>query len=81
MRLKDGFQVCQKCGGIGCYWCRRCGWQGQCPTCCNSEPELLEKDEEGELTCGACGTVFDKGGQVVKIAEEKPIKVSKQKPT
>lgn len=76
MRLKDGFQVCQQCGGGGCYWCRRQGWRAQCPVCCNSEPELLEKNEEGEFTCLACTASFEKNGELLPAPEKtKKVKV------
>jgi len=65
MRLKDGFQACPQCGGGGCYWCRRSGWRAQCPACCNSEPELLVKDEDSEFTCLVCNSLFEKNGQLL----------------
>jgi hypothetical protein len=64
MRLKDGLQACPQCGGQGCYWCRHHGWRAQCPVCCNSEPEFLVKGED-ELTCLACNSVFERGGQLL----------------
>jgi len=73
MRLKDGFQVCQ-CGGGGCYWCRKQGWRAQCPRCGNSEPELLDKNDEGEISCLACSASFEKNGQLLPepIQRKKP---------
>lgn len=64
MQLKDGFQVCQNCGGGGCYWCRKEGWRAQCPRCGNSEPELLVKDEDN-FVCLACESNFEKNGQLL----------------
>lgn len=73
MRLKDGFQACPNCGGSGCYWCRKKGWRAQCPVCCNSEPELLVKDEEGNLSCLACNSEFEKSGHLIPAEpKEKP---------
>lgn len=70
MRLKDGRQRCPKCGGHGCYWCRRKGYCAQCPTCTNSEPELIVKDGN-EFTCHACGARFDSSGGLVHTQARK----------
>ena len=70
MWLKDGLQTCANCGGQGCYWCRRTGQRSQCPVCMNSEPELVQQDEES-LTCLACGTIFSPDGQVVAYPVDK----------
>lgn len=64
MRLRDGLQTCQNCGGQGCYWCRRTGQRAQCPVCMNSEPELIHQEDE-DLTCLACGSVFSPDGGIV----------------
>jgi hypothetical protein len=72
MRLKDGFQACPRCGGGGCYWCRRQGWLAQCPICGNSEPELLVKNED-ELSCLVCNSMFEKNGQLLEKPEPKRV--------
>jgi hypothetical protein len=72
VRLKDGFQVCPRCGGGGCYWCRKQGWMAQCPRCGNSEPELLTKNDD-EISCQACNATFEKTGELLPDPEpEKP---------
>lgn len=63
MRLHDGTQTCENCGGQGCYWCRNTGARSQCPVCMNQEPELLSKAGE-YVTCQSCGTTFDSEGQI-----------------
>lgn len=83
MRLKDGFQACQQCGGSGCYWCRKQGWRAQCPRCGNSEPELLTKNEDGELACLACNAMFEKNGHLLPEPEKKKpaVRLVPKKPT
>jgi hypothetical protein len=31
----------------------------------NSEPELIQKNEDDELACAACGSTFSADGQIV----------------
>jgi hypothetical protein len=69
MRLKDGFQVCDRCGGGGCYWCQRQGWRAQCPRCANTEPSLLVKKDEG-IVCLACESTFEKDGNLSVETED-----------
>lgn len=71
MRLKDGEQVCPKCQGAKCYWCRRTGKVVQCPVCMNQEHELFLKDED-EHQCLACGARFIASGELVPRDEKKP---------
>lgn len=70
MPLKDGFQVCPRCQGEGCYRCHRKGFLAQCPVCMNSEPELITRGEDG-YNCRACGTTFTKGGDILAVHEPK----------
>lgn len=79
MRMKDGQQQCPKCQGHGCYWCRRTGYVVQCPTCMNSEPELLLKDAN-EFSCLACDARFDSSGKPVQVQKRKPAQPQERKP-
>lgn len=63
MRLKDGYQICPRCGGKGCYRCHRKGYLVSCPVCANSELELFTKDGN-EFHCLACDARFDKSGTI-----------------
>jgi len=69
MRLKDGKQSCPQCVGTGCYWCRRTGSRSQCPACMNSEPELLQYEDD-EINCLACGSTFEPSGQMSSGPED-----------
>ena len=71
MRLKDGFQVCPKCGGQGCYWCRRTGYMTQCPQCMNIEHELTKKVTDSTYQCQVCDTEFDRAGRPIPAPELK----------
>lgn len=64
MRLKDGQQVCPRCQGYGCYWCRRTGFRHQCPRCMNQEPELITEQDEG-FVCKVCDCSFGPSGSVI----------------
>jgi hypothetical protein len=65
MRLQNGTQTCENCGGQGCYWCRQQGTRSQCPVCMNSEPELLINQGE-TVQCQSCGSTFDTSGRTVQ---------------
>ena len=64
MRLKDGQQTCPRCGGQGCYWCRRTGLRQQCPQCMNQEPELITQTDGG-FTCQVCECTFNSSGRLI----------------
>lgn len=61
MRLKNGYQVCPRCGGKGCYRCHKAGYLLLCPACANSEPELFSKIDH-HFKCLGCGIEFLKSG-------------------
>jgi hypothetical protein len=49
-----------------------------CPSCANSELELFTRSDD-EFTCLACEVVFDKKGDVIRLAPEKVKKKAKAK--
>jgi len=79
MRLKDGHQICPRCGGQGCYRCHRQGFLVQCPVCANSELELITKNED-RFKCGACDAVFTKAGDVILTGQPEPKKPTQLPP-
>jgi len=64
MRLKNGFNVCSRCSGRGCYRCQRKGYIVLCPTCAQAEPELTERTGD-DYKCLSCETTFTRQGRVV----------------
>lgn len=65
MWLKDGLQVCNRCGGEGCYQCQRSGVIVVCPGCACREPEYLHKIDGDTFHCDVCSTDFSRSGKVV----------------
>lgn len=64
VRLKNGYQVCPRCGGKGCYRCHRKGYLLMCPACANSELELFSQNDN-DFKCAVCGIEFHKSGALV----------------
>jgi len=46
----------------------------QCPKCGNAEPELLTKNDEGEIACSACNAQFEKDGSLLPEPKKDPPK-------
>lgn len=79
MWLKNGVQVCNRCGGQGCYHCQRTGIIVMCPACGCRENDQLGKIDGDTYHCSLCGTDFSRSGKIVKFKEPEPSRPSGKK--
>lgn len=63
MKFRDGYQECPWCHGKGCPRCDRRGWIARCPQCYGTD--YITEQDDNKFRCGACGTLFDKAGNIV----------------
>lgn len=70
-RLKDGWQVCPKCGGRkgGCWDCQKTGVRILCPICANASNQLFSIKAEKIIKCELCAATFGYDGKVLSISE------------
>jgi len=65
MRTKDGYQVCPRCSGAGCWHCQRKGYTVRCPRCGDVDSQV---DDSPNFKCLVCDTKYSKSGQIVETA-------------
>jgi hypothetical protein len=66
--FKPGYRICERCGGRGCWHCRRVGSIVMCPACHNQASDLISAEQDHYI-CQLCGHRFSKSGEVIGFQE------------